>query len=70
MSNKHINSFNEYLNEGTINSGFLNRIESVVNEKDLIQFQKTLKSLTGEWLDEGFELEDIQQYINYLVEKK
>lgn len=46
----------------------LDRIEGLANIRDLKLMKDSLRILTAEWMQEGFEKEDIKDYISYLID--
>jgi hypothetical protein len=46
----------------------LDRIEGLANIRDLKLMKDSLRMLTAEWIQEGFEKEDIKDYISYLID--
>ena len=46
----------------------LDRIEGLANIRDLKLMKDSLRILTAEWVQEGFEKEDIKDYISYLID--
>jgi len=46
----------------------LDRIEGLANIRDLKLMKDSLRMLTAEWMQEGFEKEDIKDYISYLID--
>ena len=46
----------------------LDRIEGLANIRDLKLMKDSLRMLTAEWVQEGFEKEDIKDYISYLID--
>jgi hypothetical protein len=59
----------EELEEVTLSSEFIDRIEGLSNMKTLDAFKLTLKKLSKEWIEEGFEIEDILDYIKTLLKE-
>ena len=45
----------------------INRMEGLANVRDLKLMQDSLRILTSEWMKEGFEKEDIKEYVSYLI---
>jgi len=45
----------------------LDRIEGLANIRDLKLMKDSLRILTAEWVQEGFEKEDIKDYVSYLI---
>ena len=67
-------NFNQYewfrkqrLNEA-VSVEALDRIEGLANIRDLKLMKDSLRILTAEWVQEGFEKEDIKDYISYLID--
>lgn len=50
-------------------SEMVSRIEGLANVRDLGTMKDMLRILTTEWMQEGFEKEDIQDYINDFINK-
>ena len=46
----------------------LNRLEGLANIRDLKLMKDSLRMVTAEWMQEGFEKEDIKDYISYLID--
>ena len=46
----------------------LDRIEGLANIRDLKLMKDSLRMLTADWMQEGFEKEDIKDYISYLID--
>ncbi len=46
----------------------IDRIEGLANIRDLKLMKDSLRILTAEWVQEGFEKEDIKDYISYLID--
>ena len=46
----------------------LDRIEGLANIRDLKLMKDSLRILTAEWVQEGFEKEDIKDYVSYLID--
>jgi len=50
-------------------SEMVSRIEGLVNARDLGTMKDMLRILTSEWMQDGFEKEDIQDYITDFINK-
>ena len=46
----------------------LDRLEGLANIRDLKLMKDSLRMLTAEWMQEGFEKEDIKDYISHLID--
>ena len=46
----------------------LDRLEGLANIRDLKLMKDSLRMITAEWMQEGFEKEDIKDYISYLID--
>ena len=46
----------------------LDRLEGLANIRDLKLMKDSLRMVTAEWMQEGFEKEDIKDYISYLID--
>ena len=46
----------------------LDRLEGLANIRDLKLMKDSLRMVTSEWMQEGFEKEDIKDYISYLID--
>lgn len=57
------------INEAAISKEYIERMEGLANTKNLKQFNELLESLTKEWLDEGFELSDVLDYIDHKMDR-
>ena len=71
---KELEDFKKYLNEEenlgeNISSEAIERMEGLVNMQDLATLQAKLRILSSDWMQEGFEKEDIIDYLAYLVDK-
>lgn len=64
---KNLKRFDESLNEG-MNKETIERMEGLVNEKNLKQFNELLESLAQEWVKEGFEMSDVLDYIDHKMD--
>tara|TARA_R100001463_G_scaffold39725_1_gene84831 strand:+ start:570 stop:788 length:219 start_codon:yes stop_codon:yes gene_type:complete len=51
-----------------VSMGTIDRIEGLANIRDLKLMKDSLRILTAEWMQEGFEKEDIKDYISYLID--
>jgi len=68
---------NQYLGESTedtINEMMLNpdqieRFEGTANMRDLKTLQDMLRMVGSEWMQEGFDKEDIKEYINHYIDQ-
>ena len=58
----------EKIEEG-LSEDFLSRIEGLANVRDLKTMHDMLRMLTADWMQEGFEKEDIQDYITDFINK-
>ena len=58
---------NQRLSEA-VSMDALDRIEGLANIRDLKLMKDSLRMLTAEWIQEGFEKEDIKDYISYLID--
>jgi predicted DNA-binding ArsR family transcriptional regulator len=64
----------QYLEEANINENWLGqeqieRFEGTVNMRDLKTLQDMLRIVGSEWMQEGFEKEDIKEYVNYYIDQ-
>ena len=50
------------------NKQLVDRIEGLANTNQLNELKDLILILGGEWANEGFENEDITQYLKYLVD--
>jgi hypothetical protein len=71
---KELEDFKKYLNEEenlgeNISSEAIERMEGLVNMQDLATLQAKLRILSSDWMQEGFEKEDIIDYLAYLVDR-
>jgi len=71
---KELEDFKKYLNEEenlgeNISSEAIERMEGLANMQDLSTLQAKLRILSSDWMQEGFEKEDIIEYLAYLVDK-
>ena len=71
---KELEDFKKYLNEEenlgeNISSEAIERMEGLANMQDLSTLQAKLRILSSDWMQEGFEKEDIIDYLAYLVDK-
>jgi hypothetical protein len=46
----------------------IERMEGLANTQDLASLQAKLRMLSSDWMQEGFEKEDIIDYLAYLVD--
>ena len=46
----------------------IDRIEGLANIRDLKLMKDSLRMLTADWMQEGFEKEDIKDYVSYLID--
>ena len=46
----------------------LDRIEGLANIRNLNLMKDSLKMVITEWMQEGFEKEDIKDYVSYLID--
>lgn len=53
----------------TFNNDVINKMEGLSNIQDLKILKTKLRALTTEWLNEGFEKQDIKKYLSYLIEE-
>jgi len=68
---------NQYLEESTedtINERWLGpeqiqRFEGTANMRDLQTLHDMLRMVGSEWMQEGFDKEDIKEYINYYIDQ-
>ena len=67
-------NFNQYewfrkqrLNEA-VSMDTLDRIEGLANIRNLQLMKDSLRMLTADWMQEGFEKEDIKDYVSYLID--
>ena len=67
-------NFNQYewfrkqrLNEA-VSMEALDRLEGLANIRDLKLMKDSLRMLTADWMQEGFEKEDIKDYVSYLID--
>ena len=65
-------NFKKYLAEGKLtensNSELIDRIEGIANTRDLKTLHDMLRMLSTEWMGEGFEKEDIIEYLAAFVD--
>ena len=64
----------QYLEEANINESWLGqeqieRFEGTANMRDLKTLQDMLRMVGSEWMQEGFEKEDIKEYVNYYIDQ-
>ena len=45
------------------------RMDGLANVQDMKMFNTKLKALVNDWYDEGFEIKEIKEYINFLIDK-
>jgi len=45
------------------------RMDGLANVQDMKMFNTKLKSLVNDWYDEGFEIDEIKEYINFLIDE-
>jgi len=53
---------------GQIQAEMFDRMEGLINERDLVILDTKLRLVTTEWMNEGFEKEDVKDYISYLID--
>jgi len=53
---------------GQIQAEMFDRMEGLINERDLVILDTKLRLVTKEWMNEGFEKEDVKDYISYLID--
>ena len=62
----------KYLAENTLNERIsfeaIEKIEGLANIQDLETLKAKLRILSSDWMNEGFEKEDIIDYIAYLID--
>ena len=46
----------------------LDRLEGLANIRDLKLMKDSLRMITADWMQEGFEKEDIKDYVSYLID--
>jgi hypothetical protein len=71
---KELEDFKKYLSEeenldGTISFETIERIEGIVNMQDLVTLKAKIRILSEEWMQDGFEKEEIIDYLAYLVDE-
>ena len=71
---KELEDFKKYLSEeenldGTISFETIERIEGIVNMQDLATLKAKIRILSQEWMQDGFEKEEIIDYLAYLVDE-
>ena len=62
----------QYLTEGTLNksdSQTVERFESTTERRNLKLLKDMIRFTSTDWMDEGFDKEDIKNYINGLIEE-
>jgi hypothetical protein len=60
----------ELSNISEISFSSIDRMEGLANINDLADFKVKLRILTTDWIEEGFEKEDVIEYeIEYLIKK-
>ena len=64
----------QYLEEANINESWLGpeqieRFEGTANMRDLKTLQDMLRIVFSGWMQEGFEKEDIKEYINHYIDQ-
>jgi hypothetical protein len=61
----------KYLSENTLNERIsfeaIEKIEGLANIQDLETLKAKLRILSSDWMNEGFEKEDIIDYMAYLI---
>ena len=45
------------------------RMDGLANVQDMKMFNTKLKALVNDWYDEGFEIKEIKEYINFLIDE-
>jgi hypothetical protein len=55
------------INEGVYGPQYFDRMEGLANINNLNMFKRSLRELLADWMEEGFEREDITEYVSYLV---
>ena len=62
----------KYLKESTLNERIsfeaIERMEGLANIQDLVSLKAKLRTLSSDWMNEGFEREDIIDYMAYLID--
>jgi hypothetical protein len=62
----------KYLSENTLNERIsfeaIEKIEGLANIQDLETLKAKLRILSSDWMSEGFEKEDIIDYMAYLID--
>jgi hypothetical protein len=59
----------ELSNISEISFSSIDRMEGLANINDLADFKVKLRILTTDWIEEGFEKEDVIEYVEYLIKK-
>ena len=57
------------INENWLGQEQIDRFEGTANMRDLKTLQDMLRMVGSEWMQEGFEKEDIKEYINYYIDQ-
>jgi hypothetical protein len=57
----------ELSNISEISFSSIDRMEGLANINDLADFKVKLRILTTDWIEEGFEKEDVIEYVEYLI---
>jgi len=68
---------NQYLGESTedtikemmLSPDQIQRFEGTANMRDLKTLQDMLRMVGSEWMQEGFDKEDIKEYINHYIDQ-
>ena len=59
----------ELSNISEISFSSIDRMEGLANINDLVDFKVKLRILTTDWIEEGFEKEEVIEYVKYLIKK-
>ena len=59
----------ELSNISEISFSSIDRMEGLANINDLVDFKVKLRILTTDWIEEGFEKEEVIEYVGYLIKK-
>ena len=65
----------QYLEEANINESeeefqeYIERFEAIANIRDLKTLRDMLRIVSADWMQDGFDKEDIKKYINHYIDQ-
>lgn len=57
------------ITQENMGNAYYDRMEGLANMSHLKMFKNSLRELLADWMEEGFEREDVVEYVTFLIEE-